>query len=241
MLSLFRREQPATIDWQNRFAELAAESRVTLLRDFYRQAAVAADTPLARTPLIALDLETTGLNPGRHGIVSIGAVPFALDRIRPAAGWYRVVRPRRKIDEHSITIHRITHDEVDRAPDLAEIAEEFLNTLAGRVAVVHFHAIERRFLYQAFLRRFGEGLLFPLIDTLQAEKRVQQRRALDLRAWLFGRRRASLRLADARRRYGLPEYAPHHAWTDALATAELFQAQVGYHGGPEEPVSKWWL
>lgn len=240
MLSIFRRDRPATIDWQKRFAELADASRVALLRDFYRQAALAADTPLAKTPLIALDLETTGLDPGRHGIVSIGAVPFTLDRIRPAAGWYRVVRPRRKIDERSITIHRITHAEVENAPDLAEIAEEFLDTLAGRVAVVHFHAIERRFLYQAFLRRFGEGLLFPLIDTLDIEKRVRRRRGINPLAW-FGRRRVSLRLADARRRYGLPEYSPHHAWTDALATAELFQAQLGHHGSPEDAVGEWWL
>lgn len=239
MLSIFQRNRPETTDWQKRFAELANASRVALLRDFYRQAAVAIDTPLAQTPLMALDLETTGLNPGRHGIVSIGAVPFTLDRIRPAAGYYRVVRPRQKLDAHSITIHHITHDEIERAPDLEEIAEEFLERLAGRVAVVHFHAIERRFLYQAFLRRFGEGLLFPLIDTLYIEKQIHQRRRSNPMTWL--RRRVSLRLADARRRYHLPEYSPHHAWTDALATAELLQAQVDYHGGPEEPVSEWWI
>lgn len=240
MPSIFRKDPPATVDWRDRFAELAGESRVALLRDFYRHAAVAADTSLAKTPLVALDLETTGLDPGRHGIVSIGAVPFSLDRIRPAEGYYRVVRPRREIDEHSITIHRITHHEVDDAPDLEEVADEFLEALAGRVAVVHYHAIERRFLYQAFLRRFGEGLLFPLIDTLHIERLVHQRRMLNPLTW-FSRRRVSLRLADARRRYRLPEYTPHHAWTDALATAELLQAQVAYHGGPEEPVSEWWL
>lgn len=239
MLSIFPRERPATIDWQERFAELAAESRVTLLRNFYRQAAVAADTPLARAPLIALDLETTGLDPQRHGIVSMGMVPFSLERIRPAAGWYRVVRPRREIDEHAITIHGITHDEIEEAPDLEEIAEEFLDMIAGRVAVVHFHAIERRFLYQAFRRRFGEGLLFPLIDTLQIEKRLQQRPTLNPLTWL-GRRRVSLRLADARGRYGLPEYAPHHAWTDALATAELLQAQVAHHYSADTPVGELW-
>lgn len=240
MLSPDRQESPPTRDWRQRFAGLAAESRVVPIRDFYACGVPPGDTSLSETPFVALDLETTGLDPKRHGIVSIGMVPFSLGRIRPGAGYYRVIRPRREIDEHSITIHRITHEEVDDAPDLEDIVDEFLEALSERVAVVHYHAIERRFLYQAFLRRFGEGVLFPLIDTLQIEKRVSQQRTINPLTW-FGRRRVSLRLADARRRYGLPEYSPHHALTDALATAELFQAQVAYHGSPEDQVSGWWL
>src|SRR5699024_3826048 len=139
----------------------------------------------------------------------------------------------------SITIHHLTHDQIDWAPDLEDVADELLDALVGHVAVVHFHAIERRVLYQAFLRRFGEGLLLPLIGRLLVERQVHQRRGNSPLTWF--RRRVSLRLADARRRYGLPEYTPHHAWTDALATAELLQAQVGYHGHPEDPVSDWWL
>lgn len=240
MLSLSQGDSRTTTDWRERFAELAAGSRVVPIRDFYRHGVPAGDASLAETPLAALDLETTGLDPKRHGIVSIGIVPFSLDRVRPADGYYRVVRPRREIDEHSITIHRITHEEVEGAPDLEDIVDELLEALSGRVVVVHYHAIERRFLYNAFLRRFGEGVLFPVIDTLRIEKRVNRRRTLNPLTW-FGRRRVSLRLADARRRYNLPEYAPHHALTDALATAELFQAQVAYHGSLDDRVATWWM
>jgi len=210
-----------------------------MLRDFYACGAVASDTPLGQLDLVALDLETTGLDPGRHGIVSLGLVPFTLERIRMGEAFYRVVRPRRDLEARSITIHRITHDEIEHAPDLADLAEPLLDALAGRVAVVHYHAIERRFLWRAFERRFGEGLLFPLIDTLAIEKRLTARRAFDPRHW-FGIR-PSLRLADCRRRYGLPEYGAHHALTDAQATAELFQAQLAHHGSPEDPVNEWWL
>ncbi len=236
----FRRKPPQTTDWPQRFGALARETGTDAIRRYYEHGVPAGETPLSRLPLVALDLETTGLDPKRHGIVSIGMVPFTLERIRPAAGYYRVVRPRREIDEHSITIHQITHEEIDDAPDLEDIVDELLHALAGRVAVVHFHAIERRFLYQGFLRRFGEGLLFPLIDTLAIEKQISQRTTLNPATW-FRSRRVSLRLADARRRYHLPEYAPHHAFTDALATAELFQAQVAYQGSPDDAVSEWWL
>jgi len=241
MLNLFEKtDGQAAADWRKRFSELAGTSRVAQIREFYRHGAPASNMPLSELPLAALDLETTGLDPARHGIVSIGIVPLSLERICPSQGYYRVLRPRREIDEHSITIHHITHEEVGDAPDLEEVVDELLDALSGRVAVVHYHAIERRFLYQAFLRRFGEGILFPLIDTLDIEKQVTGRRTLNPLTW-FGRRRVSLRLADARRRYGLPEYSPHHALTDALATAELFQAQVAYHGSAEDVVSEWWL
>ncbi|MCP1328190.1 3'-5' exonuclease, partial [Halomonas sp. 707D4] len=50
----------------------------------------------------------------------------------------------------------------------------------------------------------------------------------------------SIRLDASRQRYGLPSYQGHHALTDALATAELFQAQVAYHYSPETPLERFW-
>ena len=47
--------------------------------------------------------------------------------------------------------------------------------------------------------------------------------------------------SDTRRRYGLPFYHPHHALTDALACAELLQAQLITHYGAKTPVGKLWL
>lgn len=240
MLGAFGRKKEVGQDWRVRFRALAAETGSPGLKAFYGRGCVSAETPLAETPLVAVDLETTGLDPTRHGIVSFGLVPFDLKRIYGAGSFYSVVRPRRDIEERSITIHGLTHEEIESSPDLEALADQLLEALAGRVAVVHFHAIERRFLYKAFERRFGEGLLFPLIDTLQIEKALSERRGLNPLKW-FGQRRVSLRLGDARRRYNLPEYAPHHALTDALATAELFQAQIAYHGRPDDPVSDWWL
>lgn len=235
-----RKDREPALDWAGRFAELATQSRVDLQRSFYGRGAPAPDTPLAEVPLVALDLETTGLDPRRHGIVSLGLVPFTLERIHMPQAFYRVVRPRRELADRSITIHQITHEEVADAPDLEDVAGPLLDALAGRVVVVHFHLIERRFLDQAFQRRFGEGLQFPLVDTMINERRVRRRSWLDPRSW-FGGGQGSLRLADCRTRYHLPEYAPHHALTDAQATAELFQAQVAHHGDPDDAIRTWWL
>ena len=61
-------------------------------------------------------------------------------------------------------------------------------------------------------------------------------------ARLFGKKPApvSIRLADSRERYKLPRYRAHHALTDALATAELLQAQVAHRFTPETPLRELW-
>jgi DNA polymerase-3 subunit epsilon len=50
----------------------------------------------------------------------------------------------------------------------------------------------------------------------------------------------SIRLADSRLRYNLPSYSAHHALIDALATAELLQAQVATHYATDTPVGELW-
>ncbi|MEH6454201.1 MAG: 3'-5' exonuclease, partial [Psychromonas sp.] len=46
---------------------------------------------------------------------------------------------------------------------------------------------------------------------------------------------------NSRLRYNLPTYAPHDALTDAIATAELFQAQIKYHFSEDTAIKTLWL
>ncbi len=226
--------------WAAYFADQATRCRDPSLRAFYAAGVPAPDTPIRDVPLMALDFETTGMDAHRHAIVSIGLVPFGLDRIRPSAGRYWVVRPPRPLDEASIRFHNITHTEVARAPDLDEVLDDLLAALAGHVVVVHYRGIERPFLDTAVLARRGERCLFPLIDTMGIEARQVRAGLLNRLKRFFSARRTSIRLADTRTRYGLPAYSPHHAKLDALATAELLQAQVAWHYGPDTPVADLW-
>ena len=50
-------------DWPSLFAELAQTARDPRLARFYQAGTVSADTPLDQAPLLALDVETTGLDP----------------------------------------------------------------------------------------------------------------------------------------------------------------------------------
>jgi len=107
--------------------------------------------------------------------------------------------------------------------------------------VVHCRAIERQFLNGALRRRLNEDIAFPVIDTMELEARLHRKVPAGLIARLFRPRwQVSIRLAASRSRYNLPRYHPHHALTDALASAELLQAQVAHHFTPDTAVRELW-
>ena len=233
-------------DWARRFEALGATAVDERLRAFYAQGVPAGDTVLADVPLLAMDFETTGLDPQQDEIVSIGIVPMTLARIQSSASRHWIVRPRGALNAESVTFHAITHAQIEGAPDLGAILDELLPALAGCVVVVHCAAIERAFLDAALKARLGEGIEFPVIDTMALEARLHRRHKAGLFAGLFanlfGRNAAplSIRLADSRARYHLPRYRAHHALTDALATAELLQAQIAHHFKPDTTLKEVW-
>lgn len=231
-------------DWPQLFTRFEAKASSPLLKQFYACGTVSGDTPVSEVPFVALDLETTGMSAERNSIVSIGLVPFTLARIRCAQARYWVVRPRTTLSAASVAIHRITHEDLRRAPDLGEILPDLLEAMAGRVAVVHYRGLERPFLRRAVRDRLGDALEFPVVDTMELEARIHRgwsRRLLHrFMAGLFGKHPKSIRLAQSRERYRLPRYGAHHALTDALASAELLQAQIAWRFDPETPVHKIW-
>lgn len=235
-----QKKTPSAPDWAARFRQLQSEARDSRLRAFYAAGAVSPDTPLSEVPLLAADFETTGLDPIRDDIVSIGLVPMTLRRIRCGQSHYWVVRPRSHLRSESVVIHGITHSEVEAAPDLEKIITELLEVMAGHVLVVHHCGIERGFLNAALQARIGEGIEFPVIDTLELEARLHRPARPSLMDRLLRRRGPSIRLADSRARYNLPFYHPHQALTDALACGELLQAQVATRFSPGTAIKELW-
>ncbi len=239
MLSL-RGAEPDRQRWPDYLRARASRSQDPRLARFFAAGTLDPQTPIGDATLVALDMETTGLDVNRHAIVSIGLVPFTLNRICLAERRYWVVHPTCPLSRESVALHRITHSEVAEAPDLEAILDELLAELSGRLAVVHFRHIERPFLNTAIQSRLGEELKFPVIDTMSLEARIHRQSPwARFRRWL-GRPPVSIRLHNSRERYGLPPYQGHHALTDALATAELLQAQIANHYRPETPIGSLW-
>lgn len=227
--------------WPEHLQILALAAKDQRLKRFYQAGCVSADTPLKDVPMVAMDFETTGLDPYQHSIVSIGLVPFTLNSIQVSGARHWLVKPPLPLHQTSITVHGITHSDIDQAPDLDEVLAEVLASLEGRIPVVHYRAIERPFMNVAVHWRTGEGLDFPLLDTMAIEGHLHPNRQPTFWQKLRGEPPVSIRLSDSRSRYGLPHYSSHNALVDALATAELLMAQIRHHFSPETPVGDLWL
>lgn len=227
------------IEWVRHFKDLSQSSSNEHLQTYYSQGMVSGDTPMDTVPLVALDFETTGLNSKQDDIVSIGLVPFSIQRIRCSQTKHWIVKPNCPLEEESVVIHQITHSDILNAPDLTQVLRELLHAIAGKVVVVHYRHIERDFLTNALMQRIGEGIHFPVIDTMALEQHLL-RGNRSLVAKLLNQALPSVRLPDCRQRYGLPTYQLHHATIDAIATAELLQAQLAHHFSSDVPVSQLW-
>ncbi|RJX75412.1 3'-5' exonuclease [Vibrio sinensis] len=248
MMRLFQSQQKdlpllntsSTPDWPSLFRTLAETSKDSRLKRYYSAPIPAAETPLKDVEFVSMDFETTGLNAQEDAILTIGLVPFTLQRIQCSGSAHWVVNPNRELNEESVVIHGITDSEVKSAPQLEDILDQILNAIAGKIVVVHYKNIERQFFNNTLLERIGEGIQFPVIDTLDIEYAIQLRQCTGFRNWLKGKKPGSVRLGQARTRYKLPIYQPHHALTDALATAELLQAQLQYYSNPNVSLSTFW-
>jgi DNA polymerase-3 subunit epsilon len=162
-----------------------------------------------------VDLETTGLDPRRHEIVSFGAVAIEDARVRLGTALHGLVRPAGDLSVASIRIHELRAADLLQAPPLDDVIDQLLAAMAGRVLVAHTARVERGFLRPA-LRRRDVRLREPIIDTEVLG-----------RLWLLerdGRAPRRLPLGTLAASLGLPAHDPHDALGDALTTAQVFLA-----------------
>jgi DNA polymerase-3 subunit epsilon len=174
--------------------------------------------------LLALDLETTGLEPRADHILSVGFVPVDGLQIDLSGAGQLLCRAGVEVGQ-SATIHGITDDALASGVDLRTLIERVAEALRGRVLLAHHAAIETAFLSAACERELGVPLPMVSVDTMELQSRVlRSHGGEDLPP-------GALRLATARAHLGLPRYAAHRALSDALACAELYLAQVARLSG----------
>lgn len=84
---------------------------------------------------LALDLETTGLDPRSDTVVSLAAIPF-VDRV-PGRGYVTLVHPARTIPPQSTAVHGITDAMVSGAPSLDDVLRDIDAVVGDAVLVGH--------------------------------------------------------------------------------------------------------
>lgn len=177
------------------------------------------ETALNNTSILALDFETTGLNAKTDQILSVGCIAIESFEILLSSAYHQVIRTQGDLKEEGVVIHQITDDIKSSGQAVEEVIEKLLQAMAGKAVLVHFAQIEKNFLQYTCKKLYGMAPVFPIIDTL-----VLARKRLDQRTSLYSPN--DLRLFNLRETYKLPRYKAHNALSDALATAELFLAEI---------------
>src|SRR5262245_28213182 len=121
-------------------------------------------TSIAHTPLVFLDIESTGLAPATDRICEV-----ALLRVRSKATEARytaLVNPQQPMGAQALSVHGITPDLLDGAPVFAEIAPTLLGLLAGATLVAHNAPFDMAFLSDELERLGLPAPTNPVLDTL---------------------------------------------------------------------------
>ena len=103
---------------------------------------------------IILDTETTGLEPAYgHRVVEIGAVEI-VNRNITGRDFHTYLKPDRDSDPEALRVHGLTLEFLDDKPLFEEVANEFLEFIAGAELIIHNAPFDVKFL-NAELARLG--------------------------------------------------------------------------------------
>jgi len=97
--------------------------------------------------IVAVDIETTGLNPDEDVIIEIGAVRFNGRRVEDT--WTTLVNPRRSIPSFITQLTGISNNMVRNAPVLPDVMEELIAFVGDDPVVGHNISFDLTFLQQA--------------------------------------------------------------------------------------------
>lgn len=168
---------------------------------------------------IAVDIETTGLNPKSEKVIEIGAVKV-VDGILTEE-FQTLIQPNRKLNEFITNLTGITDEMLESAPEEEEAFAKFL-AFAGEEVLLGHHLI---FDY-SFLKRMAvnQNVSFERkgIDTLKIAKTFLpelEKRTLDFLC----------------AHYQIVNVHAHRAYEDARVTAQVYQRMAeNFYDGTEK-------
>jgi len=173
----------------------------------------AEERPLDEAAFCVVDLETTGLSPGRSRICEIGAV--RVQSLELTGTFETLVNPRERLPLQIARLTGIEERALRRAPSTESAMRRFLAFAGDAVLVAHNARFDVGFLDREVVRLTGRRLAGPVVDTVWLA-----------RALLAGRI-SRVGLASLAHFFGTAARPCHRALPDAEATAEILVALIG--------------
>jgi DNA polymerase III subunit epsilon len=161
---------------------------------------------------VVVDLEASGLDPGKDRLISIGAVAVENGVIDPQGAFEVVLRQSKVSDTSNILLHGIGASAQREGAEPQEALLGFLEYL-GKSPLVAYHTIFDQVLIERAMREFlGFAFRHPWLDL-----------AWILPALFREHIDGNARLDDWLAVFGVENILRHNAVADSLATAQLLQ------------------
>jgi DNA polymerase-3 subunit epsilon len=179
--------------------------------------------PALSCSYVVMDLETTGLDPNKDRVVSVGAVRLKQGRVRLGDRFGELINPGRDIPVESIKVHGIKPDMLTHARNAREVFRDFLAYLGSDILVAHHAHFDLHMVNKTMRALFGFPLQNLALDT------VLLCRGVIMPSDPYGIQGADkfCSLEALARRYSLPQEGRHTALGDALLTAMILQRLLG--------------
>ena len=159
---------------------------------------------MSQPTLVALDIETTGLDPQKDAIIEIGAIRFRGSRIE--GEYHTLLHPGRSIPRNVVDLTGITDAMVARAPRAIEKLPELEEFVGDDPVVGHNVRFDLSFLRAGKILRYNEAVdTYPIASVLMPTA-------------------TRYNLGALARQLGIVLPATHRALDDTRVTVALYQA-----------------
>lgn len=172
--------------------------------------------PYQHVRFISLDTETTGLDPRRDKIITIGALSVIGNEILLEDSFEAMIQI--AYNNSSVTVHGITRDEASAGLEESEALDLFLRYLRDGVIVGHHIGHDIQALNVACERHFGFVLRNHSLDTMDLTLHLH-----DDGAFIGRKIPEGFTLDSLCEMFGIVPHDRHTAGGDAFITAQVFQ------------------
>jgi DNA polymerase-3 subunit epsilon len=163
---------------------------------------------------VVFDTETTGLNPKKDEILSIGAIKIKENKILMNKKFHIFIKPSEDINVQSIKIHQIRNIDIQNAYDIQKGIESFLHFIGSRPLIGYHLQFD-----VAMVNKYIKPLLGITLPNKQIEvaKLYRKKRAHNSLEGFI-----DLSFDSIMKDLNLPIFGKHDAINDAIMTAMIY-------------------
>ncbi|WP_256441065.1 3'-5' exonuclease [Ideonella alba] len=167
---------------------------------------------------VSVDCETTGLNPNKDEIISIGAVRIVGNRVMTSEKLQLLVKPSKAVSAEAIKVHGLREQDVAGGLDIDEAMHRLLRFIGPRPLVGYYLEFDAALINRALFPMLGVRLPQPQVEISALYYDWKQR---TLPPYQHGAS-IDLRLATMMADLDLPTRHAHDAVNDAIMAALAF-------------------